>query len=86
MSERSKLRAGPPIASSGWTLIPVEKVRSFSQTAKGGLWLFSSIEPIAVLVCGETSPKAFDLEGQETPLDDLIRKVPGLESVLNEHC
>lgn len=85
MSETSELRAASLVAVSGLILIPIEKVRSLSYIAKKGYWVNSLKEPAAVLVCGEKGPSAFDIEGRETPLSDLIRQVPGLEAVLKKH-
>ena len=77
MTEEGELRAGAPVRAAGFVLIPIERVRRLSYAGRVQLahW---SVEPVALVVCGEGRPKALDMDGSETPVEELELRAPGL--------
>jgi hypothetical protein len=78
----SMWRAGAAVTVGDVTIVPIDQVSVRSHRMRSLIWLFAAKEPVAVVVRGPQGTQALDLEGQRLPLDELARKVPGLERVL----
>ena len=80
----SELGMGKPICVNGTNIIPIEKVYLRNYAFRTGYWLYGSKEPVSIVVCDAQGVRALDMQAHELSLTELIRKVPGLEAVLEE--
>jgi uncharacterized spore protein YtfJ len=78
----SELCAGVPISVAGITLIPIERVRIYSEKQAKGYWLTGTKEAVAVMICEREGARIIDLEAHEHSVDEFITQVPELESLL----
>lgn len=73
---------GRPIAIAETTLIPVIK-SSLNCQSSGNTIFFSGVkQPVSIVVASPSAKKAFEITGQEIPLDQLIQEVPDLIQIL----
>ena len=73
---------GSPIAIAETTLIPVVK-SSINCQLSGNTIFFSGVKkPVSIVVASPSAKKAFEITGQEIPLDQLIQEVPDLIQIL----
>jgi len=73
---------GSPIAIAETTLIPVVK-SSLNCQSSGKTMFFSGVkQPVSIVVASPSAKKAFEITGQEIPLDQLIQEVPDLIQIL----
>ncbi len=82
----TELRIGSPVVIAGVTLIPVERLIRHSYSHKRGFGIHIRKDPELIVVCGRAMRAAFDVDGVELRLADLIRDIEGLEAVIDEHC
>ena len=82
----SELRVASPAVVGGVVFIPIAKASSFRYAAKNRYWGQCSKEPVAIVVCDAEGIRAFDMEGDERSIRDLLGEVAGLEAALEEHC
>jgi uncharacterized spore protein YtfJ len=80
----SELRMGKPIRLRGTNIIPIEKVYLSNYPLRKGYWVYGSKEPVSIVVCDVRGVRALDIQAHGLSLTELIRKVPGLEAVLEE--
>ena len=81
--EKKRVILSSPVAIDGTTLIPVIK-SSLNCQSSGSTILFSGVkEPVSVVVASPSAKKAFDVNGQEIPLDQLIKELPNLVRMLD---
>ena len=80
----SELRAGAPITVAGITLIPIERVRIHSEKQSHAYWLNATKEAVAVVICEREGPRIIDVEAHERHIDEFIKVVPELNSLLTE--
>ncbi len=78
----SRLRVGKPVKIAGRTIVPIERVSRISGSGKHRFWVWSTKEPLAVVVCEPSQQQAFDTSGSPVPLGKLLREVPGLRATL----
>ena len=80
--EREEIRIESPIAVAGVTIVPVVKVSLNNWHSKGRLSLFGTKQPVSVVVVSRQVRRAFRIDGEEIPLDQLSKEVRGIEEVL----
>ncbi len=80
--EKKEVSAGTPVTVAGVTLIPVEEVSINGWHGKGGGSFFGIKRPVGLVVLAPPVKKAFRVNGEEVPLDQLIREVPGIKQIL----
>ena len=72
------LRAGPPIDVNEIQLIPIEMTCVYGHATPQCLTAVAGKEAVAVVILSDRGAWALDLDGCETPLDNLLRDVEGL--------
>ena len=77
-----ELRAGNPVVTDEFTLVPIERCVIRSDRGDMGCWLSGLKEPFAIVVCDAIGIRAFDTEATEVTVESLIQKVPDLGAVL----
>ena len=82
--EKEEIRIEPPFAIAGVTLVPIAKASLNHWQSKGGLSFFGTKQPVNLLVVSPQAKKAFRINGEEISLDELTKKVPGIEEMLKE--
>ncbi|MEZ5352287.1 MAG: hypothetical protein R2762_06585 [Bryobacteraceae bacterium] len=76
------LRAAPPIAASGLTIVPIEEVILDGHVAGNGFSAYAHKEPVAVVIVSGLEIRAFSVSGAEVDQARLAAAVPGLEQLL----
>ncbi len=80
--QSSRVEIGNPLIAGGTTIVPVLKT-SLSGWGDRRLMSFSAAKyVVAVVVISPSLKKAFRMTGEEVPLDQLAREIPGIEDVL----
>jgi hypothetical protein len=80
--EKKKITIAGPIAVAGITLILVVKLSSNCQPAGSSLFFSGVKQPISLVVTSPSTKRAFDIKGDEIPIDPLLREVPDLVGLL----
>lgn len=76
------LRVGTPVVVGDFELIPIERTHLAGDIIAGAFALFATKAPAAVVIRVGPNGWALDLDGRETPLEDLLREVPGLRALV----
>jgi len=76
------LRVSEMFNDSRLMLLAVEFVDIQHNKTNTSCWLYGSIEPIAIIVCGPDEIFAFDMEAKLIVLDQLIQKIPELDDII----
>lgn len=76
------LRVSEMFNDSGFTLLAVESVDIQHSKTDAGCWLYGSIEPMAVIVCGPDEIFALDMQAKLIALDQLIQEIPELDAMI----
>jgi hypothetical protein len=76
------LRAGTPLAVGSVTLLPIERVVTYSDQGNTTAWLSMAKEPYALVVCDAGGIRAIDTNAMAVSLAELRDKVPGLGALL----
>jgi hypothetical protein len=50
---------------------------------KRGISFLGTKQPLGVIVISPLEKKAFKVSGEEVPLDELIKELPGIKKLLN---
>ena len=79
----NKLCLGTPRNIAELMIIPVERINISSHKRKKGIWLYGSKEIAALIIYTPYNLFAFDIEGQELSIEELIYEVPGLKEFLD---
>ncbi len=82
--EKEEIRIEAPFAVAGVTLVPIVKTSVNYWHSKGRLSFFGTKQPVSIVVISPQAKKAFHINGEEIPLDQLINEVPGIKEVLEE--
>ena len=82
--EKKEVEIGNPVTIAGITLIQVTEISLRSWQSKGGISFLGTKQPLSVVVISPSEKKAFRVSGEEVPLDELIKEVPGIKSLLND--
>jgi len=80
--EKEEIRIEAPVAVAGVTLVTVVKASLNHWEHKGRLSFFGIKQPVSVVIVSPQANRAFRISGEEVPLDQLTKEVPGLEEVL----
>jgi len=73
---------GDPVAIAGTTVVPVVKLSFNCQPSCGGIFFSGVKKPVSIVVTSPSTKKAFDINGKEISLDQLIQEAPSLAEVL----
>jgi uncharacterized spore protein YtfJ len=80
--EKKRVIISSPITIDGTTLIPLVK-SSLNCQSSGNTIFFSGIkQPVSIVVASPSAKKAFEITGNEIPVDQLIQEVPDLVRIL----
>jgi hypothetical protein len=82
--EKKKVVIAVPMAIAGITLILVIKLSLNCQGAGSNIFFSGSKQPINVVVASPSTKKAFDIDGDEIPIDPLLQEVPDLAGMLEK--
>ena len=80
--EREEIRIEAPFIVAGVTLVPIVKTSLNYWHSKGRLSFFGTNQPVSVVVIFPQARRAFRINGEEVPLDQLTQEVPGMKEVL----
>jgi len=79
---KKRVTISSPVTIDGTTLILITK-SSFNCQPVGSHIFFSGIkQPIGIVVASPSTKKAFEITGEEIPLNQLIQETPGLAGML----
>ena len=70
-----------PVSVRGLTIIPVVKL-SLHYSFAAGISIFSTKQPIAVVLLSQSQKKALRITGEEILLEQLMLEVPDLKETL----
>ena len=70
-----------PVSVRGLIIIPVVKL-SLHYSFAAGVSVFSTKQPIAVVLVAQSQKKALRITGEEVPLKQLMLEVPDLKETL----
>jgi hypothetical protein len=76
------LRAGAPLRVSSATLVPIERTVVHAEQGALGAWISAAREPYALVVSGDGGVRALSTGGAEVTVEELRRRIPGLEALL----
>ena len=80
----STLRIKDLFTNSTHTVMAVEAVDFTQVKMNSGGYVFGSIVPKAVVVCGPEGVSAFDMQADPTSLTPLREAIPGLDSYIRQ--
>jgi hypothetical protein len=83
MEKKTVVIAGP-MAIAGITLILVIKLSLNCQPGGSNIFLSGIKQPVNVVVASPLAKKAFDIEGDEIPIGQLLKEVPDLAGILEK--
>lgn len=72
-----------PVSVNGLTIIPVVKL-SLNYSFAAGISVFSTKQPIAAVIVSPSQKRAFRVTGEEIPLEQLIKEIPGIKETLEK--
>ena len=78
------LSAGKPLTVNSFTLIPIEESRLYSRTVFDSPLIYASKIPKALIVVSDTTPKAYDMNFNEIPVETLIEETVGLKELIKK--
>ena len=82
MEREKEIEIGTPLAIGNTTLIPIVELSTSRWHGRGGVSAFGSKQPVAIVVVTATEKHAFRPSGEEVPLEQFVREIPGLDQVL----
>ena len=80
--EKEEIRIEAPFAIAGVTLVLIVKTSLNCWQSKRSLSFFGTKQPVSVVVVSPQARRAFRINGEEVPLDQLTKEVPGLKEIL----
>jgi hypothetical protein len=80
--EEEKIIADIPVSIGEIKLIPIVEVLTHRWIKKGRAAYSVVKEPLAVVIVSQSEKKAFDMNGQEINIDELINAVSELKELL----
>lgn len=75
-------RADKPVTLAGLILIPIVDTRLEGDGGPGGIWLYATKAPKAVVFKAGERSWAMDITGAALPLEGLVDQVPELDGLL----
>ena len=82
--EKKKVIIVGPTAIAGITLILVIKLSLSCQPGGSNIFFSGFKQPMNVVVASPLAKKAFDVEGGEIPIGQLLQEVPDLAGILEK--
>jgi pyruvate/2-oxoglutarate dehydrogenase complex dihydrolipoamide acyltransferase (E2) component len=82
--EREKITISSPVAIAGTTFILVIKLSLKCQGAGSNIFFSGIKQPVNVVVASPSTKKAFNIDGDEIPIDPLLQEVPDLAGMLEK--
>jgi len=79
-----KITISSPVAIAGVTLILVIKVSVNCQGAGNNIFFSGIKQPVNVVVAAPSTEKAFNIDGDEIPIGQLLQEVPDLAGMLEK--
>jgi len=76
-------RAGTPVTIGNIKLIPLERVSVHYTDDKRGVFFYSYMEPIGVVIITPHGQWAADINGRTIPLETYVRQIDGLQETLD---
>lgn len=80
--EKKKITIVGPVAIAGINLILVTRLSLHCQPSGSSIFFSGIKQPISIVVASPSAKMAFDINGKEIPLDQLIQEAPSLAEVL----
>ena len=80
--EKEEIKIEAPFAVAGVTLVPVVKTSLNCWSGKGCLSFFGTKQPDSLVVVAPQAKRAFRINGEEIPLDQLTEEVPDIKEIL----
>lgn len=78
-----RLSAGKPFKVNSFTLVAIEETTLYSGSVSESNVVYASKKPKALVVLSEGNPKAFDMDFNEIPIEELIKETDGLNKLVN---
>ena len=79
--EKEEVRIEAPFDVNGVTLVPIVKTSVNYWHSKGRFSFFGMKHPVSVVVASPQAKRAFRINGEEVPLDQLTKEVPGIKEI-----
>jgi hypothetical protein len=76
------LRAGTPLTVGSVTLLPIERVVTYSDMGNTRVWFSVSKEPYALVFRDSSGLRAVDTDVMAISLKQLCEQIPGLDAML----
>ena len=80
--EREEIRIEAPFTTAGVTLVPIVKASLNCWQGRGRLSFLGIKQPVTIVVISPQAKRAFRINGEEVPLDQLIKEVPGIKDIV----
>jgi uncharacterized spore protein YtfJ len=80
--EKERIIVDTPFKVCGITVIPVAQVNINCFSRKKIISSFCSKKPLFVVIVQESGVRAFDMNGEQFEIEELINKVPELREML----
>ena len=80
--EKEEIRIEAPFAVAGITLIPIVKASLNCWQGRGRLSFLGIKQPVSIVVISPQAKRAFRISGEEVPLAQLIKEVPGIKDII----
>ena len=81
--EKEKIIIEAPFAAAGVTIVPIAKTSLNCWQRKGRLAFFATKQPVSLVVVSPQARRAFQIDGEEISLDQLMKEVPGMKEILD---
>ena len=82
--EKKSVTISSPVAIAGTTLILITKLSLNCQPAGSNIFFSGIKQPVGIVVASPSTKKAFEITGNEIPLNQLIQEVPSLAGMLGK--
>jgi uncharacterized spore protein YtfJ len=80
--EKEEIIVDTPIEIAGMKIIPVIQVNTYCFSKKRNVSAYCSKKPLIVVIVNDSGTKAFDMDGSQVELDELIEAVPELRDLI----
>ena len=80
--EKNEVRIENTVTVAEVKLIPLTKVSLNYQYGKGHTAFFGIKQPVAIVAVSTSAQRAFRINGEEIPLDQLMQEVPSIREIL----
>ena len=79
---KTELQIGKTLEISGFKITPVETIHVESDMGEQSGWWHGSKELYALVIAASTGAKAFDQDGRELNVNELLQKIPLLAHII----